>query len=146
MKKNILMTFCVGLLLVVSAAGLSACKDKGGEMSEILKQFDLTDPKVVWQGNIEDAFSADKVILLLRKTTYYQELEIKHFAFNNIKSIRYSGPVDPSDYGYEIVDFRQIIIVELNQTGKDRVVEAIKYFETLQFVKAAEPNYSATPH
>jgi len=105
---------------------------------ELVKQFDLTDPKILWKGSIDDEFTDDLVIVLLRKTSTYPELELRHFKLDNAESMRYIGKI-PSP-GYMNPDFRQIISITLREHGKDKVVEAIRHLETIEFVKCAEPN------
>ena len=135
MVKKII-NFGVMLVMVFS---LAACKE------DILRHFDLTDPKEFWIGTIDDDFAEDTVILGLRRTSTFPELELRHFRLENAERVEYLD-VRPPDHLNEAqrINFRQIVFLRLKQHGKEEVVEAIRHLETLKFVKWAEPNLFGT--
>jgi hypothetical protein len=141
-----IMVLLIALAMLPSVFLLSGCEKKDKELMEILKQFDLTDPKEIWEGSIEDNFADDLVLLVLRKTSTFPELELRHFGLDNAESMYYLGGARPPDYffttGYEEVlkNYRQIVFIKLNEHGKEKVIEAIIHLETLGFVKSADPN------
>lgn len=135
-KKTIFLAIIFLMLLL-----LYACDIEGYvEEQEILKQFDLSDPKEYWSGTIDDDFTEDKVLIVMRKTSTFPELELHHFKLANAESLRYialrppEGYEDPSNY-------TQIAVIELEKKGKEEVVAAIKHLETLLFIKWAGPNH-----
>jgi hypothetical protein len=105
------------------------------EISGIQRQFDLTDPKELWKGTIDDDFEIDKVIIITKKTTVFPVLTLRDFGLSNGESLEYVW------YRGETPDFRQILTIHLKQHGKDKVVEAIRILEKLEFVKTVEPSY-----
>lgn len=105
----------------------------------LLKQFDSTDPTIFWEGNIDDDFADDRVVVVLKRTTTYPELGIRHFGLDNGERLEYLW-LKPN--GNPPSDFRQILVIYLKQHGKEKIVEAIKELEKLSFVKAAEPSYN----
>ncbi len=108
------------------------------EMKEILSQFDLSDEKEVWSRSIYDEFEIDRVIVIMKKMTIYSELELRHFGLSNGESLKYYWSKPTSD---NTPHFRQILVIYLKDQGKDKVVEAIKELEKLDFVKIVEPQY-----
>jgi len=143
-KKNV--GLAIAVLLLFSIAGLTACgSGEDREINEVLKQFDLTDTKTIW-AQIDGAdFTDDVVIVVLRKTSTYPELELKYFKLDNAKGIEYADWRPPAYFftpGYEdfLDGFRASVHITLKDTGKDKVVEAIRHLETLDFVMYAGPN------
>lgn len=135
-------------MMFVLFFSMIACKNENeNEMAEILNQFDLTDPKIFWTGTIEEEFTGDMVLMVLRKTSTHPELEARHFNLNNIEMVEYVGGARPPDYfftpGYEnaLKDYRQIVFIHLKQHGKEKVIEAIRILEKLDFVMWAGPNH-----
>lgn len=119
------------------------------EITEILKHFDLEDDKYIWDENQEYDYADDMVILTLKRTKTYPKLEIGDFGIKNIESIEYVGGELPPDYyfsdeyegdGY----YHQTVFVMLKIHGKDKVIEAIRAFDKLEFVRSAEPNSYGT--
>lgn len=108
------------------------------EMAKILSEFDLTDPKVLWEGTINDEFEIDRVIIIMKKTTTYPELELLYFGLSNGDRLEYSW-IRPSSENTP--NFRQILTIYLKQQGKDKVIAAINELEKLEFVKTVEPQY-----
>ena len=87
-----LISLGIAVIMLFSIASLTACgNNEEKEMKEILKQFDLTEPKERWTGSIDDDFSDDIVILVLRRTFTYPELELRHFRLENAESLEYIG-------------------------------------------------------
>lgn len=148
MMKKMLMT----LLMAVSLFVVSSCVNENDDnnsnnkrIAEILKHFDLEDDKYIWDENQEYDFADDMIILVLKRTKTYPKLEIEDFGIDNIESIVYPGGELPPDYyfsdeyegdGY----YRQIVYIMLKKHGKDKVIEAIREFDKLEFVSSAEPN------
>ena len=117
----------------------------------ILKSFDLEDKKVYWKGTIDDVFPDNLIIVVLKKPINYIELSVESFELENAVSIKYSGGVTPPDYmfkkeyEYLLKDFRQIIFIRLEPLGKEKVIEAIRKLEQLEFVKSAQPDVALGP-
>lgn len=117
------------------------------EMEEILTQFDLTDPKIIWEGSIDIDFTDNIIILTLRKSFSYPELELKHFELSNALKVEYVGGARPPEYffmpGYEhlLENYNQIVFIYINPEGKESVIKSIRKLEKLAFVRSATPNY-----
>jgi len=67
------------------------------EYLNILKEFDLIDPKILWDGEFPKDRGVDTsmVIVTMRKTSTYPELDIKYFKFQNAESLEYYPRVTP---------------------------------------------------
>ncbi len=107
------------------------------------KDFDLSDPKEYWEGTINDAFADDILTLEMRKTSTYPELKLSDFKLDNAKTVEYVSirpKEDRMNDAEYIAGFRQLVFIHLDQHGKDKVVEAIRHLEKLEFIKSASPN------
>lgn len=134
MIKKIICLVATFLLLF----SLTACEEV--EDQEFLKEFDLTEPKEYWTGTIDDNFSDDRVLVCMRKTTTFPELELHHFELDNAESLEYLMLRPPEDYENPS-GYTQIAVITLKEHGKDKVVDAIKHLEKLPFIKLASPNH-----
>lgn len=101
-------------------------------------QFDLTDEKIYWTDNTVD-YTDDEILIIFKKSYTYPELKIEDFHFDNAESIDYIF-LKPRDESLS-ANYRQIAAINLKEHGKDKVIEAVKYFERLSIVYAAQPNY-----
>lgn len=110
---------------------------EGITVDGISSQFDLTEPKEYWTGSIDDDFENDRVVIIMKKTTIYPELELESFGLKNAESLHYSFLV-PTD---EKLNFHQILVIYLKTKGKDQVVLAINELNKLDFIKTASPEY-----
>lgn len=109
--------------------------------SEIESQFDLTDEKIWWNSNTNIDFADDKIIIIFKKTTMYPELLIEDFDYENAESIKYLF-LRPTGGQYENAEnYRQIAVINLKEKGRDRVIEAVLYFERISIIRCAEPDY-----
>ncbi len=110
----------------------------------LTEQFDSTDPKIFWEGNIDEDFDDDRVVVVLKRTKTYPELKIRHFGLDNGERLEYLWfrPYGDPPYGDPPSDFRQILVIYLKQHGKEKVLEAIKELEKLSFIKVAVPKYN----
>lgn len=141
--KNIKKVLLIGVLCIMATFSFVAC---GSEYMKILKEFDLSDPKIIWEGSINDDFTDDSVIVVLRKTSTYPELELKHFKLNNAEGLEYMGGVRPPDYFFTpgnellLINYRQIVLIHLTPQGKEKIIETIRELEKLDFVKSISPN------
>lgn len=82
----------------------------------------------------KEEFVLDRVSVLIkseyRSKFEAKEITIESFDWNNIKNISYQIWYEESNTGW--------MIVYLNKTGKKNVLDAIDYFNSLEFVKVAE--------
>lgn len=132
----------IGCFLIICFLffSLVACDN---EMSKITKQFDLSDPKEFWTGTIDDNFTDDRVLVVMRKTSTFPELELHHFKLDNAESVKYIALRPPESYvadGGNPSQFYQIAVIYLKEHGKEKVIDAIKHLEKLPFIKNASPN------
>lgn len=108
--------------------------------------FDVTEENAYWSGTIDEDFREDRIEIVFKRTYTYSEIDVEDLNFPNAESIVYqsSHPVkDIDEYSvdYLIFRYRQIAEVYLKETGKDKVIEAVEYFRTLDFIKHAGPSY-----
>lgn len=129
MIKKIL---CLAMVFFMLFA-LAACEDL------ILKKFDLSDPDDYQPIQHNSDFEVDRVVVILKRTSTYPELKLKHFKLDNAESLEYYF-LKPDD-SYNNENFRQILVIYLKTHGKEQVLDAIKELEKLKFVKTAQPEY-----
>lgn len=119
-------------------------------IEEISMQFDVAEKKVFWTGSIDDDFKDDRVYVIFKRTYTYPELETNDFNFDNAASIDYKSvkpvtAIENCSIEYLLYRYRQIACIYLKDTGKDKVIEAIEYFQKLDFIKCAEPDINQYP-
>ena len=113
-------------------------------MEEILKQFDLTDPKILFD---ETSFSdsmyegVDSIIITFKKTSTYPILELQDFNLPNAKRFAYgqATPHDGPSGWIEFDDGHQKGQIMLMEGGKEKILEAIRHLEKFEFVKSVRP-------
>lgn len=143
-KKNFNLILLVFAIFMVF--GLTSCnEDKvkaSDEMDKILSQFDLTNPQwfELYPIIMDAEFEIDRVSVILKKTTTYPELELRHFGLDNGERLEYKW-LRPSNEKSPNSDFRQILVIYLKQHGKDEVFKAIEELKKLDFIKHAQPEY-----
>lgn len=141
----------VDISYLAAVQRIDAIIPKEEKMEEILKHFDLTDPKIFFD---ETSFSDnmytedDTIIVIFKKTTTYPMLDLHHFNLSNAKSFIYSQatPNDGPLGWVERDEGRQAGQIFLVEGGKEKIIEAIRHLEQLEFVKSAQPmHYVTTP-
>ncbi|MDD4315864.1 MAG: hypothetical protein PHC84_01745 [Clostridia bacterium] len=124
---------------------------KEENMEGILKHFDLTDPKILFdETSFSDSMYAEveRIIVVFKKTTTFPRLDIHHFGLSNAKSFAYlqmtpnDGPRGWVDYD----DGHQQGEIHLYNLGKEKILEAIRHLEQLEFVKSVWPDYYVVMH
>lgn len=99
--------------------------------------------KSLWNGSIEDDFADDTVGIVFRRTLTFPELELRYFKLNNAESVEYIALRPPENYeaqGGKISEYHQIATIHLKDHGKEKVIEAVRHLEKLDFLKGAYPN------
>lgn len=125
---------------------IDAIIPKEENMEEILKHFDLTDPKILFdETSFSDSMYAEvyAITVIFKKTTTYPILDIGHFSLSNAKSFRYSQAT-PDDGPLRWVEYdegRQKGQIDLIEGGKEKIIKEIRDLEQLEFVKSALPMY-----
>ncbi len=109
--------------------------------SEIESQFDLSQEKIWWNSDTNIDFEDDKIVVCFKNTTTYPELSIEDFNYENAESIEYMF-LRPKDGQYENAEnYTQIAVINLKEKGRDRGIEAVRYFERISIILCAQPNY-----
>ena len=109
--------------------------------AEIESQFDLTGKKYWWHSGTNADFADDSILICFQKTTTYPELSVEDFMYENAESISYIC-LRPTGGQYENAEkYTQIAEITLKEKGRDKVIEAVQYFERISIIVAAEPNY-----
>ena len=116
----------------------------------IIENFRLSDEQILFEGNVDDEFNCDVIILTLKHTTTYIELSKKHFKLDEITKVVYLSSTPPSHF-YEpgnedkLNNFHQIVFLYVDVETKEEIIELIKELEKLPFIRSAEPNYIEHP-
>ena len=117
----------------------------------ILKSFDLLDEKEYWEETTDDVFSDNLLIVVLKKPINYIELSVDVFGLENATSLKYITGVTPPDYMFELEyakqlnSYRQIVLIRLKPLGKEKLIEAIRLLEQIEFVKYVSPDLAFQP-
>lgn len=109
---------------------------------EIESMFEINMQEKIWFNyNPKSEFADDSIIITFMKTTTYPELSIDVFNFENAEGIEYlfSRPHNENTETNE--NYRQIAEIHLKEKGREKVLEAIYYFERISIIKHAGPNY-----
>ena len=138
--RKLMVAICVIVILCSMAMALFGCID------DVSKQFDLSEEKIYWKGSIDDNFKDDRVCIVFKRTDTYPQLKISDFKFSNGARIEYDDlrPHNTTDANY-LARYRQMATIYLKDTGKDKVVEAVEYLQTLDFIKCVEPDMIFEP-
>ncbi len=116
----------------------------------ILKNFDISEEKLYCTASINDDFATNAIIVTLKKTNTYPELDMECFNLENTIRIEYASDVIPPDYFFQpeykdlLENFRQIIFIYVEPLGKEEIINSIKELEKLSFIRSANPNYVVT--
>ena len=110
-------------LRVCVIVAFTVCIRYGYVPSNVLQQYYLGDEKIPAKITDED-FEDDMVIVYLKKSPTQYNPTISDFAFYNIDYIEYLSKNSE----------RRCLFVYLKQKGKDKVLEAVKYFDSLSIV------------
>ena len=126
MKKNQFIKFTISIFLVVFImATFAGCIGYGYVPDHVLKHYDLSDEKISAEIDENGDFEDDMVIVTLKKSPTKYNPTVSDFAFYNIDYI---------EYLFEDSD-RRILFVYLKQKGRDKVLEAVRYFDSLIIVR-----------
>ena len=129
--------------------GLCDC----GEFDNIWlnENFDLLEDKILFNGTVDDDFNCDIILLTLKHTTTYVELNKRHFKINCITKVEYVGGPRPPEYFFEdeykhLLDrYNQIVFLHVDVQSKSEIIELIKELEKLEFVRSVSPNLILSP-
>ena len=128
---------------------------------------DIVEEKYYCSATLEDNFSSDKIIVVLKNS---ESLKFKTYStldFNSVRCIKIENLTDTSskqikskiaainvelkdkvtdnstngNYTINTSRFHQILVLTLEQPGKENVLDAIKVLEQRDDVLIAEPNY-----
>lgn len=129
--------------------GLCNC----GEFDNIWlnENFDLLEEKILFKGSVDDDFNCDIILLTLKHTTTYIELNEKHFKIDCITKVEYVGGPRPPEYFFEeeykhlLEKYNQIVFLHVDVQSKNEIIELIKELEKLEFVRSASPNHIESP-
>ena len=115
--KNIFSVLCMIIICVVCCSCDLNTNNEHVVDIEILKHFDLSEEKAYWTGDIDDLdneYINDRwVVVYLKRTKTYPELDLSVFGLDNAIGMRYSGGVTPPDDIKNPDEWRQIIDIEL---------------------------------
>ena len=115
------------------------------------ENFDLLEDKILFNGNVDEDFNCDIILLTLKHTTTYIELNKRHFKINCITKVEYVGGPRPPEYFFEdeyrhlLEKYNQIVFLHVDVQSKSEIIELIKELEKLEFVRSASPNHIESP-
>ena len=129
--------------------GLCDC----GEFDNIWlnENFDLLEDKILFNGNVDDDFNCDIILLTLKHTTTYIELNHKHFIIDCITKVEYVGGPRPPEYFFKdeykhlLEEYHQIVFLHVDVQNKNEIIELIKELEKLEFIRSARTNHIDSP-
>lgn len=141
MKKMLML-----LLITISLFVVSSCVNKSEDIN-----FDNNDPfgenkpidkKIYWKGSIDNNFSDNEVIIMIDGAFTTKDFTIDDFKdlieIEKIELLNPNSNYDPNDSKYET--WRNIYLVTLQNSNKEKVVEAIGLLINLNFIHYAGPN------
>ena len=153
----------ISVIMVFQILPISVSADNSIAVSESIANDSGQEEKVYCTATIEDNFADDCVLVVIDHANSIVDrvFTADDFLDVDVKEITYlTSPITPlfeeSETEEEaqakaetlaltnVEEFNHIIRIDLNVTGKDKVLEAIKVLEKLDFVLSAEPNYIAT--
>ncbi len=143
MKKTILLFLTIFLSL-----SLFSCKNNDENRinyEAFYSEFNLDDEELFWTGSIDDEFTLDAVIVVLKNTLTYPKIKLEYFNLSNAVSFRILAGRPPEIYFTNndmeyLLKVRQIIMITISPTGKDEVIKTIKKLEKEPFIRTAAPN------
>ena len=108
------------------------------KMEELLKHFDLTDPKEYWTGFESSNFATDVIEVTLRKTTTYPYLSLSDFDLDCAVRLDYINykPIDNEP------NFRQKLSIQLKDVSNEQMESIVKQIDKLEFVKSVHVLYT----
>lgn len=129
--------------------GLCDC----GEFDNIWlnENFDLLEDKILFNGTVDDEFNCDIILLTLKHTTTYIELNKRHFKINCITKVEYVGGPRPPEYFFKdeykhlLAKYNQIVFLHVDVQSKSEIIELIKELEKLEFIRSARTNHIDSP-
>ena len=123
--------FCVGVLLTMATIGFVGC----GKSSSSFPCPDTCQHEDTYTGL---DFKDDVVVVIIKESFKTRDFSVNDFKIVNAREINWVTQGVPN------VD-RHIINVVLTQPGRQNVICAVKLIGTLEYVYAAEPDFSFTP-
>jgi|GEM_PF-5037448 len=140
MVKKILVQGVMVIMALSIVVSLTACGDKDWS-----KDFDLSDEKITWdESSIADSEYAkfDRILITFKQTKTDRQIDSRDLKLSNVKSFSYiQATLEDGSFGWMGLDGRQTAIITLNKIGKEKILEAIRHLEKLEFIKSAEPAY-----
>ena len=128
--------------------GICNCGDYDNKWLD--ENFYLDDVKSLFNGNENEDFECDVILVTLKKSKTYIELSLNHFNNSKITYMEYlSGPRPPEyffkdEYKDMLEKYRQIISLHVDNLNKSEIIELGKELEKLEFVKSVSVNYINT--
>lgn len=153
MLKKILMQGIVILMIIALLGILFLMVFTLATSRNWSKDFDVSEDKSSWDGNINEDFSDDSVFIIFKQSYTCPILEIEDLKLENVESIQYfsKSPTDRETmktYGFSdaqcdeyYASFHQNAIITLKEKSKKNVVDAINSLERLVFIQSVCPNY-----
>ena len=133
MRNYTFIRFAILVALSVCVmVAFTGCIRYGYVPSNVLKQYYLGDEKYSAHNYEDEDFTDDMVIIVFKRSLTNYKPKPSDFSFYNIKSIDFIN--DNPSTG------RHIAFVYLKQKGRDKVLEAVKYFDSLSIVQSVEAN------
>ena len=115
------------------------------------ENFDLSEEKIIFNGSVDDEFKCDVILLTLKHTTTFIELNKRHFKIDCITKVVYLGGPTPPEYFFKeeykslLENYHQQVFLYVNVESKNDIIELIKELEKLEFVRDVSPNSIESP-
>ncbi|MCL2013584.1 MAG: S8 family serine peptidase [Oscillospiraceae bacterium] len=144
MKRLISVLIILTICVMLFPHTINAEKDIPYEETSSYKE----DEKIYCYATLKDDFADDAVIVVINRAN--SEIN-KEYTIEDFKEINPAGvrdltyikkEIDIKDIEYlDFENFRQILLIELRNKGKEEVLSAIKKLEKREIIQSAEPNY-----
>lgn len=126
--------------------GVCDCGVFSGEWLE--ENFKLEEETVYFSGSVDDKFTDNIIIVVLKNSRTYPILTERHFLLKEDIKLEhlFNKPTRPKEYtdaqwDNYLDNYHQFVFIHIKPQGKEHIIELIKQIEQLPFVLYAGPDY-----
>ena len=80
---------------------INSNKSIENELKNYIAQFDLSDKKILWDGDVNCEFSLECIIIDLKKTNTYPEFKLEYLGINETIKFEYISGPKPAEYLFD---------------------------------------------
>ena len=118
---------------------------KLSEIEKYTMQFDMSEEKTIWNGDVDEIARVDCIHIILRKTKTYPNFKLEYLNLEEAIGYDFSWQI-PNDfcckeeYRYLLDQFHQRITIYLTPQTKTRILEIVEELGKLDFVYLVYPS------